>query len=143
MAPIDVTIITIGDKEFVVSPDKVNDLVLNYYNLLQEESAMKCVHDEAVKVLLAVPPEVQEKIDALDEAFSRDATRLHEEQNVLREVLTQYVLGRKESVNTEKMKVTYVKGHPTWDGKMLEGMMAVVPGIEKARSMSKPFVKFG
>ena len=44
------------------------------------------------------------------------------------------------SVKGKHFQAVYTKGRVTWDGKKLDGMMAIIPGLEAARSVGAPSV---
>lgn len=88
----------------------------------------------------AVPLEILEKLNAIDNKYEAEDAKLLEEMQALETEIRAEVLARGETAKGSFLMATWNKGRISWDGKKLDGMMALIPQLKEARKEGAPTV---
>lgn len=83
---------------------------------------------------------VQAELDALDEETTPMVEAVSEKIIIAEEVAKQGVLKQAESVKGFGLHLVYTQGRVTWETKILDGMAALFPEINKARKVGSASV---
>lgn len=75
-----------------------------------------------------------EQIKKLQADFEEKTKQLKQKDAKLDARVRELIITVKETVSADLLQAVYVKPRVTWDSKMLEGMLAMVPEIAKART---------
>jgi hypothetical protein len=118
------------DTETIIL-NALDDLV----NIKDEYNKHLSQYEELIHRLLG--PVVAKKLAKLDAQLKVQTDKLTKEEAELRKEIGQLVgkLGR--SVDHDAFTVVYVQPKVKWDNKMLDGMAAIYPEIEKARTVAE------
>lgn len=87
-----------------------------------------------------VPKEVKDKIDEINAEFLDPEFAIQEKIVELEEQVKDEVTELGESVKSDHLHAVFTAGRITWDSKVLEGMMSLVPQIKQAQRVGKPSV---
>lgn len=90
----------------------------------------------------ATPPEVKAALADIEDECQPEIEAVETMAVELEGQITDAVLKEGESVKGAHLQAVYSKGRVTWDGKKLEGMAALIPGLEAARKVGDPSVSF-
>ena len=93
---------------------------------------------EAAEVETALTPEIRARI----EKINLDWVEKIAEKERLEAEITAEVLAAKESVKSPEVVAVYCRGRVSWDGKKLDGMMALIPQLSEARKVGESTVSF-
>ena len=93
---------------------------------------------EAIKQ--ALPPEVIATLAEIEAEFSDKAAAVNDNIAALEAEIKADVLTCGATVKGATMMAVWNKGRVSWDGKKLEGMMAIIPGLAEARKEGEPTV---
>jgi len=102
--------------------------------------ALRLELDERIRAMLgdslySALKNTEAEYSAKTEAVTAEAAALEAE-------IKAEVLDAGQSVKSAHLMAVYNKGRVTWDGKQLEGMMALIPGLAAARKKGEPTVSF-
>lgn len=89
-----------------------------------------------------IPPDVKAELESIELEFSTAAAIAEAKINALTEQIKNAVLENGATVKGTFLQAVYTKGRVTWDGKQLDGMMALIPGLAAARKEGAPSVSF-
>lgn len=93
-------------------------------------------------LMVHIPAELRQKIEDTKESFAVWQAENQQQVSALRELITNRVLTLGETVKGTWRMAVWSKGKTTWDGKLLEGMSALIPELNKARKVGEPSVSF-
>lgn len=89
----------------------------------------------------AIPDEVEAALADIDTEFLPKKDAIEEKIAELEEHVKAAVIEAGQTVKAGALMAVFMKGRVSWDNKKLEGMMAFIPDLAKARSESKPTVQ--
>lgn len=89
----------------------------------------------------AIPDEVQAALADIDAEFLPKKDAIEEKIAELEEQVKAAVIEGGQTVKAGALMAMYMRGRVSWDNKKLEGMMALIPGLAKARNEGKPTVQ--
>ena len=93
---------------------------------------------EAAEVETVLTPEIRARIEKINLDW---AEKIAEKERLEAEI-TAEVLAAKESVKSPEVVAVYCRGRVSWDGKKLDGMMALIPQLSEARKVGESTVSF-
>lgn len=97
--------------------------------------------DEIEAMIKAViPPEVQERIDAIEAELSPKISAIIENVSNMESNIKERVLLEGETVKGSVLQAIYNKGRTSWDTKALDGYAKAHPELLEFRSEGKPYV---
>lgn len=96
--------------------------------------------DKAKLLDEVIPVEVKQAIDDINAEFDEKLTGLSQVITNLEAQAKDAVLQCGETIRGGAVQAVYSKGRVSWDGKKLDGMMALVPGLAAARKEGEPSV---
>lgn len=85
-------------------------------------------------------PEIKEKLQEIEEEFAQKFDALEEKKGELETEVKNLVAQGGETVRGSTHMAVYSKPRISWDTKMLEGLMMVIPQIADARKIGDPSV---
>lgn len=88
----------------------------------------------------AIMQAVQAELDALEEETAPMLKAVGEKIAIVEERAKAMVITQGESVKGCGLHLVYTKGRVSWETKMLDGMAALFPEINKARKVGEPSV---
>ena len=88
----------------------------------------------------AMPAEVAATLAEIDAEYGPMIEAAEKNAAELEEQIKAAVIAEGASVKSTWLHAVYTKGRVTWDGKKLDGMMALLPGLEAARKVGEPSV---
>lgn len=88
----------------------------------------------------AVPKEILDALYNIDAEYAPKFDEVNSKIEKLAADAKQLVLEAGETVKGGALQAVYTKGRVSWDGKKLDGMMALVPGLSAARKEGEPSV---
>ncbi len=88
----------------------------------------------------AIPSDVEAALADIDQEYSPKFDAVNKQIAELEAIAKQAVLEAGETVKGGALQAVYSKGRVSWDGKKLDGMMALVPGLAAARKEGDPSV---
>src|SRR5574343_398276 len=83
---------------------------------------------------------VQQELDALEAEVAPLLAAAAENIAALEAQIKRAVIAAGETVQGAFFQAVYSKPRVSWDSKKLDGMMAIIPGLEAARSVGEPSV---
>jgi hypothetical protein len=89
----------------------------------------------------AIPDEVQAALADIDVEFLPKKDAIEEKIAELEEQVKAAVIEGGQTVKVGALMAMYMRGRVSWDNKKLEGMMALIPDLAKARNEGKPTVQ--
>ena len=87
-----------------------------------------------------IPPEVQERIDAIRAELAPNMDSLNETISNMESNIKERVLLVGETVKGSVLQAVYNKGRTSWDNKALDGYAKAHPELLEFRSEGKPYV---
>jgi len=87
-----------------------------------------------------IPPEVQERIDAIRAELAPNMDSLNETISNMESNIKEQVLLAGETVKGSVLQAVYNKGRTSWDNKALDGYAKAHPELLEFRSEGKPYV---
>ena len=93
---------------------------------------------EAAEVETVLTPEIRARIEKINLDW---AEKIAEKERLEAEI-TAEVLAARESVKSPEVVAVYCRGRVSWDGKKLDGMMALIPQLSEARKVGESTVSF-
>jgi len=87
-----------------------------------------------------IPPEVQERIDAIESEFSSKMDALIENISKMETNIKDRVLLAGETISGAVLKAVYNKGRTKWDNRALAGYSKAHPELLEFRSEGNPYV---
>lgn len=116
---------------------EIRELLSKLYVARQSlQIEMDAWRDRKDAVLNKVAPELA-KIDAeFEDRIQEFGDQIHS----LETSICTAVKLHQQSVKGEQLHAVYSKGRTTWDGKKLDGMMALIPQLKEARKEGEPSV---
>lgn len=87
-----------------------------------------------------IPEEVRAKLAEIDAKFKPLLDGVSEKSALLEAEIKADVIQAGSTVKASHFMAVYNKGRVSWDGKQLEGMMAIIPGLASARKEGEPSV---
>lgn len=87
-----------------------------------------------------IPPEVQERIDAIEAELSPKMSAIIENIATMESNIKKRVLLAGETVSGSVLKAVFNKGRTKWDTKALDGYAKAHPELLEFRSEGKPYV---
>lgn len=103
-----------------------------------ERDAIDLRRQELIDTILT--PEIKAKIDDINLEFGMKQAAVTENIEALTTAVKAEVLKGGATCKGAHLMAVWVKGRVSWDGKKLDGMMALVPGLAAARSEGEPSV---
>lgn len=97
---------------------------------------------EAAEVETVLTPEICARIEKINLDWASKAAEKIAEKERLETEITAEVLAAKESVKSPEVVAVYCRGRVSWDGRKLDGMMALIPQLSEARKVGDPTVSF-
>lgn len=88
----------------------------------------------------AILKQVAPQLEAIDAEFEGRLLELGDQVASLETSVCAAVKLHAQSVKGEQLHAVYSKGRTTWDGKKLDGMMALIPQLKEARKEGEPSV---
>ncbi len=85
-------------------------------------------------------PEIKQAIAEIDAEFAPKLNAAEEQAAALEAEIKADILAHGATVKGAAMMAVWNKGRVSWDAKLLEGMMALIPQIAQARSEGQPTV---
>ncbi len=85
-------------------------------------------------------PEIQKAVNDIEAEFAMKSVTADENINVLEGQIKAIVIQGGQSVKGSYLQAVYNRGRVSWDGRMLDGMIALVPQLEKARKVGDPSI---
>lgn len=106
--------------------------------MLDELSELQAQQDslalkKAALIEAVYTPEIRAKLDEIEAEFYEPQQVVAEKIATLTEAVKAQVVTGGETVKGAYLMAVYSKGRVTWDGKKLDGMMALIPGLKEAR----------
>lgn len=95
---------------------------------------------KAEVIAQAIPGEYLKALDDINAEFSGKAQAAADNIAALEAEIKGDVLQGGETVKGAFFMAVWNKGRVSWDGKKLEGMMAIIPGLRDARKEGEPTV---
>lgn len=89
----------------------------------------------------AVPPEVKQALADIEAECQPEIEAVETMAVELEGQIRDAVLKEGETVKGAHLSAVYQRPRVTWDGKLLEGMKALVPQLEAARKIGEPTVQ--
>lgn len=102
----------------------------------QADALRLAAEERRAEILKPVQPE----LDALDAEITPLLAAAAENIATLEAQIKPAVIAAGATVKGDYFMAVYAKGRVSWDGKKLDGMMAIIPGLEAARSVGEPSV---
>lgn len=87
-----------------------------------------------------IPSDVLEKMREIELEYSQKYTGVDANIANLTDEVKAAVVANGASVKGTYLHAVWTKGRVSWDGKQLDGMMALIPGLAAARSEGSPSV---
>ncbi len=111
-------------------------------NLISEYQAQQSILQLERQRIIdeAMPAEVKARIAEINAEFNGKDEAVSENIKALEKQVKEEVIESGESLKGAFLHAIYAKGRVTWDGKMLEGMMSIIPGLKDARKEGEPSV---
>ena len=88
----------------------------------------------------AILKQVAPQLEAIDAKFEGRLLELSDRVASIEASVCAAVKLHAQSVKGEQLHAVYSKGRTTWDGKKLDGMMALIPQLKEARKEGEPSV---
>lgn len=132
-----------SNPQAVLTEGQVQEMLQQRAKLLATAEQME--HDKAelkklvqAKIDALIPPELLQEMADLDAEF--DTSGFYENIANLEKVIEDAVVGIGHTIKAEGAgQAVYSGGKVTWDAKKLEGLMVLLPQLEKVRSVGKPY----
>lgn len=115
------------------------ELLEQLENAYAQRDLLKIDYDQARDD--AIPDEVQAALADIDAEFLPKKDAIDAKIAELEEQVKAAVIEGGQTVKAGALMAMYMKGRVSWDNKKLEGMMALIPDLAKARSEGKPTVQ--
>lgn len=96
--------------------------------------------DRQARIEKVITPKIKAQLEAIEFEYDQLEIPVDNQINDLTNQVKEAVLQVGSTVKGIGLMAVYSKGRVTWDGKKLEGMMALVPGLKAARSEGEPSV---
>jgi len=87
-----------------------------------------------------IPPEVKQYLVDLDAEYDGTFAEIERQIAAQEQIIKERVLAEGTTAKGANLMAVFSKGRVSWDSKKLDGMMAIIPGLEKARSVGAPSV---
>lgn len=85
-------------------------------------------------------PEIRKAVGDIEAEFVLKSAAVDENISTLEEQIKTDTVQGGQSVKGAYLQAVYSKGRVSWDSKMLDGMIALVPQLEKARKVGEPSI---
>jgi len=119
------------------------NIVSSLNELANYQAQVTVLHLEKQRLLdEAMPQEIKQRLAEIELEFAGKTESAQEKIDTLTAEIKQAVIHEGASVKGDFLHAVYSKGRVTWDGKQLEGMMALIPGLAAARKEGEPSVSF-
>jgi len=115
----------------------IEDLLNQYAEIKSQIDLLHLDLDvRRAEIMETVMPQLQ----ALEAEAEPMLAAASEKMTVLENEIKAAVITAGASVKGTHFQAVYTKGRVAWDSKKLDGMMALIPGLEAARSVGAPTV---
>lgn len=115
------------------------ELLEQLENAYAQRDLLKIDYDQARDD--AIPDEVEAALADIDAEFFPKRDAIDAKISALEEQVKAAVIEGGQTIKAGALMAMYMKGRVSWDNKKLEGMMALIPDLAKARSEGKPTVQ--
>lgn len=118
-------------------PD-ITSLLDRLADLKAQQDALSLEKQELIDSV--IPQEVRVKLAEIDEEYEEKEAVVTLNIAALEEEVKAQVVTNGASVKGQYLQAVYAKPRVSWDNNILEGLMIVLPQIEKARKIGAPSV---
>lgn len=98
--------------------------------------------DETAEIQTILTPEIRAEIEKIGLKWAEKIAEFQSLKEQLEAEVTAEVLTAGETVKSPEVMAVWCKGRVSWDGKKLDGMMALIPQLDEARKVGEPTVSF-
>lgn len=98
--------------------------------------------DETAEIETILTPEIRAEIEKIGLKWAEKIAEFQSLKEQLEAEVTAEVLTAGETVKSPEVMAVWNKARVSWDGKKLDGMMALIPQLSEARKVGDPTVSF-
>lgn len=98
--------------------------------------------DETAEIETILTPEIRAEIEKIGLKWAEKIAEFQSLKEQLEAEVTAEVLTVGETVKSPEVMAVWNKARVSWDGKKLDGMMALIPQLSEARKVGDPTVSF-
>lgn len=98
--------------------------------------------DETAEIETFLTPEIRAEIEKIGLKWAEKIAEFQSLKEQLEAEVTAEVLTAGETVKSPEVMAVWNKARVSWDGKKLDGMMALIPQLSEARKVGDPTVSF-
>ena len=98
--------------------------------------------DETAEIETILTPEIRAEIEKIGLKWAEKIAEFQSLKEQLEAEVTAEVLTAGETVKSPEVMAVWNKARVSWDGKKLDGMLALIPQLSEARKVGDPTVSF-
>ena len=115
-----------------------NELIEEYTDIVLRKADIESKKQTVIDSILT--PEIKQQLEDVDAEFAPALDKLNLDLSIKESELKDAVVQEGQTVRGSTHMAVYTKGRTSWDTKMLDGLILVMPQLAEAKTIGNPSV---